>query len=356
MRILLCRAVLLAALFSALPAGAMTLFVSPDGESGFTLEGDNAGDAQLVEVSVEYDPALLSDPQVSTLSGTLTDLYDATPGTLLFSVDRGENLAAPFEAHLGFLKQGKDPGGIRSVTGTTRDPQGKSAAADASLNLSPRQEPAESPGAGGQEPGGSGSPARSEKGPAVNGPGPLHELAGPCVLQRFEDFKGEQGIGAFASLFDRAGGETVLQDPPIALSDGKTPVRVTLQAGPGAGELPALLVSDAKLVSVGRGEGGQWLITLLPNEGSGRTALILRGAEEAVEIPLVVAPPIPMPDGIDEKNFLPALRAYLDAKAKERGEWNTPEQTPFDEYAFSANFLAGRPKAPPGVSVGAAPH
>ena len=333
---------LLAVLLSTLSAHAgMTVFVSPNGTNGYILEGDNIGDAQLVEVALEYDPSVLSTPQVSTQSGTVVDLYDATPGTLRFSIDRGENLAAHFEAQLTFDRQGDAPGGIHSVTGSTRDAQGKSCAADSRMNLasSPREE-TQASDAGQAAPATGGTPAQSEMAPSSAGPGDDPAETWQSVLQRFEEYRGEQGGREFAALFERTGREPMTQEPLIALSDGKTPVSVTLRANPGAGNPPDFLLSDATLVTVGKGEGGRWVITLLPNKATSRASLILSTGTGPAEVPLLVAPPVRMPSGINEKSFLPALRAYLRDKAKEEGRVGAAQRDALNEYVFSANFLA----------------
>jgi hypothetical protein len=347
--------VLLLALSAPYSAGAgVTLFVSPDGDNGYILEGDNIGAAQVVEVAVQYDPSLLGSPQVSLQGATLVDIYDGTPGTLLFSADRGEEHPANFEAHLCFQRKAGGPGGLLSVSGSTRDSQGKSSSADASINLPAflseqaqsgvsENGPAANVGTDG-EVGGSGTSNQSES--QQSGAG---EAAATyrSVLKLFEEYRGGRGLGELRALFERSD-PRIMQEPPIALSDGNTPVRVALQVKTAEGRTPGFALRDADLVSVARdGEQG-WVVTVLPNKGSSDVVLLLREGEELVEIPLLVAAPLSVPQEIDESNFPAALNAYL--APKEGSPRAEGLRTPASHllYTFTANYLASHRRAPTG--------
>jgi hypothetical protein len=345
MKNLICLAALLSALSASPQAHAVTLFVSPDGAQGFIIEGDNIGDAQLVEVTVDYDPSVLSHPRVSIQGGTVAESYDGTPGTLIFRADRGEEHAASFEAHLSFEKLADRPGGINSVTGTTRDLQGKSSSARSSMNLVCQQKgedgtsdaAAQPAGDSAGEPGEAAGQAAFEAGEVAPAKGNSPAATEPSVLQRFEQYRGRRGLAEFAALFERSG-NLALQEPPIALSDGKTPLRVTLVPSGADGETPDVGLSDAQLVSLERGSGSRWVVTALPNEGSSGSALLLKQGGNLAQYPLLVAAPLRMPKDLHQGNFLPALDAFL----AEGAAGDKPSARSLREYTFTANFLAGQ--------------
>jgi hypothetical protein len=175
---------------------------------------------------------------------------------------------------------------------------------------------------------------RSSSGPE------LQLTSGGSVLQLFKDFRGERGLKAYVALFNPPPRRTYSQEPPVALSDGKTPVRVTLPAFPGSAGVPDVALFDARLVHLGRGEGSDWVITAIPNEGSWNARLIVKGAAKLMEIPLVTAPPVKMPKEITEGTFLPELDRFA---SRQRGSAQGEDVTTgnfYFAYVFTANYLA----------------
>jgi hypothetical protein len=331
MRLVPCALLLLLCL--TVPAAAVTLFVSPNGPDGFIIEGDNIGQDRIVEVHLSYDTAQLAGPNLEVQGATLSDLYDATPGTLFFVVDRGEEPAPVFEAHLRFRRIAEGSDGILSVAGQARDAQGKQSQAGSSLNLGTalRTEPPDDAGA-------------APEGDTGQGPGcdldatlPGSDGAAGSVLRRFERYRGKRGVREFAELFARRD-PRLSQEPAVALSDGKTPVKVTLTV---TEQVPDLVLDDAKLVVVEKGEGGSLLVTLLPNAGSNGVSLLVMQGGELVELPLVVAAPLEVARAVGETAFMPALEAFQAEQAR-----CCPECSPaLNDYRFTANYLAGHPAA-----------
>src|SRR5262245_39469299 len=116
--------VLLFILLSSPSFAEITMFVSPDGDSGYIVEGDNAQGARSIDVAIGYDVALLANPRVEAQGGIVTGLSADTPGMLTVRVERGE--ADPtFELHLKFDKRGELPGVINYVAATAVDNEGK---------------------------------------------------------------------------------------------------------------------------------------------------------------------------------------------------------------------------------------
>jgi hypothetical protein len=330
----------------------------------------------------------------------LTDVAADMPGMLTAQVLR-DNPDSGFELYLKFDKKGELPGGINYVTATAVDEDGKNYEASSDLRAlytpppsppAPSEEKAarghSAPEATGIRDYGAelksdvapGANAETDAAPLAQGPAPKAENAtmegrtagdgstgeagkrGPAgtrgmepatdaaapgvtrnksVLQRFEGFKGKKELKAFAALFERQGPRMV-QEPEIALSDGKAPVTIKLELRTDGGLAPNFLLSDAKLVSLRKGEGKEWIITAVPHKGAWKAGLTIRTGQEEMSFPLVVAPPADIRKGINEKDFLAALDAYIAAQAAEHKEESVPSRRAFQEYVFTANYLAKR--------------
>src|SRR5690242_2362381 len=94
-------ALLLAMLGPVSSHANISMFVSPDGEGGYILEGDNAQGVEAIDLTIGYDTASLANPRMETQGGTLTEVTTDTPGMLTASVTRG-NPDTTFELHLKF--------------------------------------------------------------------------------------------------------------------------------------------------------------------------------------------------------------------------------------------------------------
>ncbi len=300
----------------------MQMLITPNGDGAFFLEGDNVIGVEAVDVMIDYDTNSLANPRATANGGTLTNVYADTPGTLLVSVFR-ENPDAAFELDLRFEKKGDLPGVINHVTATVRDTTGKSFPVPA-MTYSPPS-PANEPG--------SDSATRV---PAATKMISFDERE-KSVLQRFKEFTGEKGLKAFAALFERNDGERIVQEPAIALSDGKTPVVIKLDLRSVPDHSPDIALLDAKLVSMQKAGEKSWVIRVLPSEGAWEARLVLGTGKEIIDFPLVVAPLVEITNGIDEKNFLAALNNYLFDQAAMHNGQSEPCR---DEYIFTANYLA----------------
>lgn len=351
----------------------LKMLVTPNGDGAFFLVGDNFNGVTAVDIRIDYDTASLANPQVGVQGGTLTYEYAGTPGTLLVSVFR-ENPDAMLYLDLKFEKRGASPGVIKQVKATTTDAEGKSSAVpDATIipfSPSPESTPAAESGseAGAVVSAGDSIETRQEGGIYQNRPDgtpdtgaeidtassarraaqsgvPGGRPASPLrceksVLRRFEEFRGTKGLKEFTALFERHDQEEIAQEPAIALSDGKTPVRIKLKFPPGMRHAPDIALSDAKLVSMRKTGEKSWIITAVPNKGTGKVKLIVSTGRETIEFPLIVAPPIKIQNGINEKNFLVALNKYVADQAAGQKKENDPFRQYFCEYVFTANYLA----------------
>jgi hypothetical protein len=375
---------LLCTLLSAVPSFAeVTLFISPDGDGAFIIEADNINDTPYLEITVIYDPNLLGNPRVSLQGGSVTDMFDSISGTLIFTAFRGDSPASSFEASLAFDKKGESQGGIISVSTSTRESDGTDSPSRSLFNLSPPQssttqvsgpgqehvsssasaeirdsrqegDSSKSSADGAQQTGGEEDGAHPD-GKSASGPEKstatektatsdirpdLHIKTEKSVLQRFRELKGERGLKALVELFAKNPRSMIVQEPPVVLSDGKTPVRIRLELPPKLGNSPNIALTDASLVHVQKVDGNCWLITALPDEGTWNTSLIINVEEESAEYPLVIAPPVKIPKGINEINFVVELDRFISTTIVDgKGESDPLRRIPY-EYAFTANYLA----------------
>jgi hypothetical protein len=160
------------------------------------------------------------------------------------------------------------------------------------------------------------------------------------VLQQFKQFKGKKGLRSFTDLFGRGAGDRFVQEPAIAISDGKTPVTVKIQVPLEGSRTAGIALADAALIS--KEENGKGVvISVLPSEGTWTARLVIAAGQEVLGCTLVVAPPVNITDGIDENNFLDALQAYISSQSP---VFQQADKIYISEYIFTANYLADMQK------------
>jgi hypothetical protein len=332
----LCLLGLLLLLLSPAPSCAeITFLVSPDGDTAFTIEGDDITITAKVELTVIYDSSMLAHPRVSVEGGTVTNLTDFDSGTLTFVANQGNEPTPSFVAHVSFDKVGDAPGGIFSVTGKIVEQDGMITPSSTMPNPStPSVLAWVSHDAGMEQPG-----AADETGTSGNSPYILMK-AQKSVLQRFREFRGERRLRAFAALFAGDPRDPLVQEPSIVLSDGETPVRIAFARPTEMEDPPNVALSDAKLVNV-RKEGKKgWVITALPNKGTWNARLIVETDGQRIEFPLAAVPPVRIPTGITETNFVAELGRFITAQSGAGKGANGPLRHILYEYLFTANYLA----------------
>jgi len=327
-------------LLCPVPSSAeITLYVTPDGDKAFFIEGDNINDKESVEITVAYDSTILANPRVSLEGGTVTNIFNPNPGILTFNANRGDNPTHSFEAHLSFDKRGGSQGGIFSVTGKVMEPDGTISPSSTTLNLSTPSLLTASSNDGGAASTPEESPATEETASSGNRADILMK-AEKSVLQRFREFRGKRGLKAFVALFKRNPRDVLVQEPPEVLSDGKTPVSIRFELQQKGGDSPNIALSDAKLVHLGKeGEKG-WVITALPNRGTWNASLLIKTDGKIIEFPLVVAPPVKIDKGITEQNFVAELDRFIAAQVDSGKGENDPLRYIKYEYIFTVNYLA----------------
>ncbi|SNB45292.1 hypothetical protein [Geobacter sp. DSM 9736] len=166
----------------------------------------------------------------------------------------------------------------------------------------------------------------------------------PSVLERFKKFEGEKTPRALLALFDAPVAPGIKQEPEIALSDGTTKVRVTIELPAGGKESPNFALKRAKLVSLKNDEKNRWLVEALPSKDASDVSITALQGNSMTEIPLLVVQPLP-PSILPKEGFTEAALAQF---LKERGTEKEPKfdlngdkvRNYVDDYIFAANYVA----------------
>lgn len=386
--------------YGAQAAPAMT--VSLAGQGSYVLKGSGFQNVGTIFATVAYDASRLVGPKVgqgSLISGALMAVNDRTPGTVTIGVVSASpiNGSGPV-ATIGFTVKGgggATPSLTVSFTDTNGKPldgmavsntpdSGKSAgepaathpAGEAGTTTAPSQQTTAATGAptwlGGvtmpngeagtenkveavpvrTEPPPVESPAPPEAGkPASPATSPKGEEAKPVTgytavrepLERFREFAGQRNPGNLLALLAQEGSGKFLQEPAIALSDGKKAVKITVEAPKSAKDSPKFILNGATLRSLKRGEGNAWVIRAMPKGRVCQASLDIVTDGTMVEFPLTVVPSVQADldgkGGVTEADF----RLFL----KEKGTGNAPKfdlngdgrRDYIDDYIFTANYV-----------------
>jgi hypothetical protein len=392
-----CRiATLLTLLCPVTSWAVMILTVTSNGEGMFYLRGSHVSGVESVDIMVDYDTTFLAAPEVGLAGGTFTSLSSDDPGRIYAKIVR-EYPDAEFDLDVRFERRGESPGIINFVTATMRDTAGRVFPVPVSIIAPPpppmvppadangksdkaqgasdagrtRKEGEVGQGPTDGAPGAGDQPARvpspkdtggtaegssdTERTPPSDAAGrgattegssyPGEETATAAnrwkgVLQQFHDFRGSKGARELAALFQQSAGGKIVQDPAIAISDGKTPVKIRLELEQVGDSAPNFGLSDARFVSLRRSGERSWDLVVVPNAGTWQARLIIKSGGELAEFPLVVVPRIELAGVVNERNFRAELDRYLSGQPAGNQEEGGPDRRFLLEYIFTANFLA----------------
>jgi hypothetical protein len=165
------------------------------------------------------------------------------------------------------------------------------------------------------------------------------------VLDRFREYKGERTADAFVSLFNEENVIGFRQDPPVALSDGKTAVVVTFISPPGNLTSSEVAVMGAQLLSLSRDPDNTntWNATLLPKKGEYQASIAVLQGQLRLVHPLTIAPKINVQFSQTGQTTTSDLNRYLAEKKIQKpsgsdlnhdGKWDY-----LDDYILTANYL-----------------
>jgi hypothetical protein len=344
--------------------------IQPNGKGSFFLTGENVIGVQALDIAIDYDSSLLTQPSVMINGGDLRQVKADTPGTLFISIYR--SIAdALLQVIVNFETEADVAGGIYHISAVTRsttkwppesdaDPFSSTGGADDASAETPA-DTAPNGGAVATAPGESVptekravEPQNKER---TDAPAALKGVVSPggadkkvyaaetkflrheekSVLQRFKKFRGEKSMDAFVALFGPGDSEKTRQEPEISLSDGKTAVTISMDVQWEESHHVEIALSDARLITKEANEKGV-VVTVLPSEGTWDARLIVVAGKEILYYPIVVAPPVIFNGSINAGNFLDALQAYVNSQSP---VLQRESKLYLSEYIFTANYLAG---------------
>ena len=160
------------------------------------------------------------------------------------------------------------------------------------------------------------------------------------TLQLFKDFKGEKSSKSLIPLFAEIKPPDFKQEPPIAFSDGKTPLKITLVIKQTGSEAPKFLFQGANVKQLNRDgeESTTWTIEAIPRKDAVEATLTVVDGQTVMDFALTVVPRVdPLltkAKALSEADFA----AYLAKPAKfdfnKDGKFDA-----VDDFIYTANFI-----------------
>ena len=335
-----------------------SLVISPSGNGLFTLQGVGLTDVQGIDATISYDSSTLSGPQVvqgGLIAGAMMVANPNVPGIIRIAVVKAVSISGSgIIATINFSNAAGGTGNIlslnanvinsrgarldvqtqivnpvagtgssdsgsttqsstdatasNSTTGTGQHylgPAGAILPSESAVSVEQKPSPMSSPDPQ--------TPYSTKQGPTETAMEPVPEnqnrpyssksptvtcktVIHKSVLEAFREFKGKRTLKALTTLFEKASIPGVRQEPAIALSDGKTRVKVYITIASTGKDAPNFAVKSAKLVSLKR-DNNAWIIETLPDRKTYDSSVIVLDNGILTTIPLTVAPPIDLDTG-----------------------------------------------------------
>lgn len=371
---------------------ASSIAILPAGDGIYVLQGTGVEGAAAMDIIVSYDPATLASPQVTQgalISGAMIAVNDTVPGKVRMGIVRTTPVkGSGILATLTFNRTGDAPGNIlglkvilsningKSLPVLTQITQQGNTTADASGFTSDKMGQANA----GSGPAVSGTPPVIAAGPA----GGVDVMKGPVaeqssgtgtaidqaavtqsaslsadsrgitaaadhsgkkiqefesVLKKFKKHKGARTPKALIALFTE--GEIIgfRQEPPVAIADGTTPVRVSFISAAGEKTAADIAVIGAKVISMKKDPDytNTWLVELLPAKGAYKASLAV--SEQGLKriYPLTIAPKVDI--GLEKEGGLTDKNLGLFLNGKKRDVTKDGKKNYIDDYIIVANYL-----------------
>lgn len=327
-----------------MPGSVRIAIIHPKGITGtgsiatvaFDLSGASSGkitslSADLIDTQGSKMASQIQVPEAQVVEAAETanpvSRTDSNP-TSVTSPSQTTSAASPSQtAWLGSVTMPSDTTGSANDKGQDSPPQ--------QAPSQPEQDPLEIPG---------NSDVERER-EIVEPPSAAAEtrIAYKSALECFKENRGEKTPKALAALFEGRTIPAVRQEPPIAISDGTSTVKVFIDVVQGGKDLPQFLLKGAKLESLKMEGKNTYLLEIKPDLNTYEAAVTILHNHKVTEVPLTVSPPMGMKKSgkqiLSEENF----KAFLKRSGTEKasgldlngdGVWNY-----IDEYILTANFL-----------------
>lgn len=178
---------------------------------------------------------------------------------------------------------------------------------------------------------------------AIAKAGTLQIFTQESILEHFQEYKGKRTADAFISLFNRENVIGCRQDPAVAISDGKSTVKVMCASHGNSTSSPDVEVEGGKILSVKKAPHNpdSWIFKVLPDKGAYEAAVSVHLGDLKLIYPLTVAPKIRIKSAQSGKVTKTDFERYLKNRAatKSNGK-RSARQDYIDDYIITANYLA----------------
>lgn len=345
-----------------LPCFAALIILTPGSNGAYELKADDLNSVTALDISIDYDPTLLSKPRISpsllAARSNLETIADS-PGSLRFTITRqaGAINGSGALAQVQFDSVGHSSDAISGLSVSLTGPQGVGASAET------RIEDSVVSGEGGK-----GTPetlltlplpseATSDEAPARwngrRGQGARSASAGvtadrsaamnalPGVLDHFRVLGEGRDLEGLRALFVQGTPRGLRQEPAICLSDGTTHVKLTVSAAFTEQRAPHFVLSGARVVSISSTGASTWTVVVIPRKDVYEASMMVVSESGTTVYPLTVAPLITVDPALPvmrKKKQNKALAAAVRA-VRIPGSGELPDHV--RRYILTANLLAG---------------
>jgi len=178
---------------------------------------------------------------------------------------------------------------------------------------------------------------------------PLKEQ--PGVLEQFRLLPAEVNVTAMTSILLTRGEDLFKQDPPIAIADGKSVVRVLI-FGVASDRAPNFAFHAVRSVSISVVPDG-WLVEARPEKGAVAASISMLLNGNLQNFPLIVSPAAK----VDLNGSGQVSRYDFRLFIRERGTERAPDlnrdgkRDYLDDYIFTANYLVAKEKVAAGTAA-----
>jgi hypothetical protein len=159
------------------------------------------------------------------------------------------------------------------------------------------------------------------------------------VLKRFKKFKGERTAKAIIGLFAQDEMTGYHQEPAVALSDGKTPIRATFISSSGDIKAADVAVMGARIISVKKDPDytNTWIAELVPEKNAYEASFAVSDGTLKRIYPLTIAPKIDMKMNKSGTLIEKDLGTYMSNQQQDVNK--DGKKNYLDDYIFTANYL-----------------
>lgn len=171
---------------------------------------------------------------------------------------------------------------------------------------------------------------------------PRQQVIFKSVAERFKAYIGDKSLPIMTALFSKEISQHIHQEPPTALSDGKSRIKIIVEISTGSATSPNFALDNATILSVKKesGKNRRWIIEALPEVNTCKATLSIIAGEESFEYPLTVAPQLDNTLKTDQTAWTMFLKDVGTPQKPHYDLNNDGVRDYLDEFIFVANHLA----------------